>query len=158
MDLHADAIGWFSVQSAMERHDAMNVETMWRELELLASVRTFGERILAVAFADLNGRGILAATDARVLHLSYAREAGALAAWDRADITGVRVSSGLRGARLHIHLDGRVVSFDQVRPRSLASEFELLLAPVIEEDASQEASPGAGSARSGTPGDEPSSP
>ena len=80
------------------------------------------------------------------------------AAWDRADITGVRVSSGLRGARLHIHLDGRVVSFDQVRPRSLASEFELLLAPVIEEDASQEGSADAGSARSGTPGDEPSSP
>ncbi len=158
VDLHADAIGWFSVQSAMERHDAMNVETMWRELELLASVRAFGERILAVAFADLNGRGILAATDARVLHLSHAREAAPLAAWDRADITGVRVSSGLRGARLHIHLDGRVVSFDQVRPRSLASEFELLLAPVIEEDASQEGSADAGSARSGTPGDEPSSP
>jgi len=44
-----------------------------------------------------------------------------------------------------------VVSFDGVRPRSLASEFEVLRAPILDEDPSQEGPPGAGSMGSGAP-------
>ena len=133
IDLEEDAIGWFSLQTAIESHDVTSIAEMWQELELLATHRLAGERILSVAIADHRGRGIVAVTDQRLLHVSTTRADAQFLWFIRTAISAVRVSSGLRGARLQVVIDSRTYTFDRVRPRSQAAEFELILSPLGDE-------------------------
>jgi zinc protease len=131
IDLRRDVVGWFELQSLVENHDPEAIKTVWREIEHLAKGRDRDERILVIAFANFGRhRGLVAATDRRVVHVS-ARRHDPLYWWHREELAFAELSTGLRGRRLRITTSGgRFITLDRVRPRAQATELQRLLTPI----------------------------
>ncbi len=136
VDMHGDLVSWFELQTLVDGHDSEVIKALWREIDVLASMRRRGERILAVAIGDMNGRGIFAVTDRRVLHIAITTQLG-LVVWEeeRSSIVGVYTTAGLLGSKLRISVRGRgEAQLDRIRPREHAAQLEVLLSPLEDPD------------------------
>ncbi len=133
VDMHRDVIGWFEFQTLVENHDGAAVGSIWRQIEMIAQTREPGERILAIAVGDANGRAVIAVTDRRVILARTGRSGSEVAESERTSIRSVETTAGLLGSKLEIAIDGDTVyRVDRIRPRGHASQIEQLLAPLEE--------------------------